>query len=81
MAKSEPTAILDLPTPHVSVTPSGIFIEWNARGLDIEVRVRNRTTYVVIADAHGEVPNYSNNMTGSVRHVLDALAVMETRRD
>ena len=80
-APDQPTAILDLPTPLVSVTPSGIFIEWHARGLDIEVRVRADTTYVDIADTRGEVPHYSGNVVGSVQHALAALQVMEKRNE
>ena len=77
----ENSAMLDLPTPLVSVTPSGIFIEWHARGLDIEVRVRDGYTYVVIDDARGEVPHYSNNARGSVEFALSALEVMEKRNE
>ena len=72
-------ATLDLPEALVSVTPSGIFIEWHAKGLDIEVRVRDGTTYVIINDARGEVPHYSGNIAGSVQHALAALEVMEKR--
>lgn len=77
------TAILDLPTPLVSVTPSGIFVEWHVRGLDIEVRVRVGlgVTYVVVNDARGEVPHYIGNNVASVRHALVALQVMEKRRE
>ena len=75
----ETSAMLDLPDPLVSVTPSGIFIEWHAKGLDIELRVRVGTTYVDIHDARGEVPHYSGNVAGSVQHALAALEVMEKR--
>ena len=75
------TAILDLPTPLVNVTPSGIFIEWHARGLDIEMRVRNGSIYVVIYDARGEVPHYAGNRAVSVQHALAALQVMGKRND
>lgn len=69
------TAVLDLPTPLVSVTPSGIFIEWHARGLDIEVRVRAGSTYAVIDDARGD----TGRVVGSLEHALVALQVMEKR--
>ena len=75
----ENSAMLDLPDPLVNVTPSGIFIEWHAKGLDIEVRVRDDTTYVVIHDARGEVQHYSNNNRYSVERALAALEVMEKR--
>ena len=75
------TAILNLPAPQVNVTPSGIFIEWHARGLDIEVRVRVGSTYVVIDDARGEVPHYSSNRVDSGYYALAALEVMEKRNE
>ena len=77
----ETTAILDLPAPLVNVTPSGIFIEWHARGLDIEVRVRSGSTYVVINDARGEVEHHASCVDRSVQHALIALEVMEGRNE
>ncbi len=77
----ETTAMLDLPAPLVSVTPTGIFIEWHARGLDVELRVRAGSIYVVINDAHGKVPHYSGKVVGPVQHALAALQVMEGRNE
>ena len=78
---NDTTATLDLPEPLVSVTSSGIFIEWHARGLDIEVRVRSGSTYVVINDARGKVPHYEKHGLYSVQHALDALEMMEGRNE
>lgn len=71
------SAILDIPEPLVSVTPSGIFVEWHACGLNVEVRVRETGVYVNIEDARGNFPSYQGDNVGLA---LSALCALEARK-
>jgi hypothetical protein len=71
------SAILDIPDPLVSVTPAGIFIEWHARGLNVEVRFRENSMYVNVEDARGVFATYQGDNVG---HALTALCAMEARK-
>ena len=70
---------LDLPPPLVSVTPTGIFVEWHDCGLDVEIRLREGGVYVVINDCRQGVPEYRGNDSSAVGRALSALGVMEAR--
>lgn len=80
MSKNE-TAIMDLPEPLVSVTPTGIFVEWHARGINVEVRMRETGAYVVVEDRYGRLQDYSGSDTSALGRALSALCVMESRGD
>lgn len=77
--QTKTTADLDLPEPIVSVTPSGIFVEWHARGIDVEVRVRETGAYVSVEDRFGVLQHYAGNETSAIGRALSALCVMESR--
>lgn len=78
--KSQTTAVMELPEPLVSVTPTGLFVEWHARGINVEVRVREIGTYVLVEDRFGVLEDYSGNETSAIGRALSALCVMESRR-
>lgn len=73
------TAMLAIPEPLLSVTPTGIHIEWHAHGLNIEVRIRETGSYALIEDRDGVVPTYSGNDSGAIGRALSALCVLEGR--
>lgn len=80
MRQDQTTAILDIPEPLVHATPTGLFVEWHARGLNIEVRVRDgRPPWVVIEDVRGAVQSYQGSDNGAVGRALSALCIMEGR--
>jgi hypothetical protein len=71
------SAILNLPDPRVSVTPGGIFLEWHARGLNIEVRFHENSIYVSVEDPYGNFAPYQGSDIG---RALTALCAMEARK-
>ena len=74
------SAILEnLPEPTVYVTPTGIFIEWHANGMNVEVRVLDTGTYVNIEDKKRTFYDYSGNDSSAAGRALSALCAMDIR--
>ncbi len=70
--------ISDDKEPVVTVTDNGLYVEWHAHGMNIELRLRFDYTYALVEDARGIIPYFSGS-DGALRAVILAYEEMERR--